>query len=409
MQSLAALSVKDREFHHAKGVYAYNSIAHGLEEGRLEKSDVDLIEEFITELKAQRGIGILRANKIIYVLVNWRRFIGPYRDNSIADLYRGISTIKTATNQRGRSFKQNTLHDHIVLLKQFYLWMIENGYTDLPAPKVRKVKPPAVDTQTKLPDHMLTKSDIEALIRACQSSRDRALIAVLYESGCRIGELGRLTWERVRFDDYGAVLTVDDTKCGTQRYVRLVFSRPYLATWRNDYPVEPEGKNPVFITRRRQPLQYGTVRRVLKNLTARTGIQKRITPHIFRHSRITHLINDGMNESVIKLMMWGNINTDMFATYAHITGNDIDRAVLGSYGIVQEGKKDEKTLEPVQCPKCSTINAPGARYCYLCGRTFTEDGATTQEGMSGDVIAHPDVLKKLLEDLIEEKRRNGEL
>lgn len=54
-------------------------------QGRLEKSDVDLIEE----LKAQRGIGTLRANKIVCVLVNRRRFIGPYRDDIAGRCKRG--------------------------------------------------------------------------------------------------------------------------------------------------------------------------------------------------------------------------------------------------------------------------------------------------------------------------------
>ncbi len=45
-----------------------------------------------------------------------------------------------------------------------------------------------------------------------------------------------------------------------------------------------------------------------------TGIAKKIAPHIFRHSRVTHLINQGMKESVIKLMMWGNLITDTFAS-----------------------------------------------------------------------------------------------
>lgn len=161
---------------------------------------------------------------------------------------------------------------------------------------------------------MLTPEEIEALLRACQPSRDRAVIALLYESGCRIGELGRLTWQRVQFDAYGIVVSIEDTKCHTQRYVRLVMATPYLAIWRNDYPFEPVGDALVFITYRKKPLQHATVYQQFHKIATRAGITKRITPHIFRHSRITHLINQGMKESVIKLMMWGNLNTDMFAS-----------------------------------------------------------------------------------------------
>ena len=64
------------------------------------------------------------------------------------------------------------------------------------------------------------------------------IISLLYESGCRIGELGRLTWGRTWFDEYGVILTIEDTKCSNQRYVRLVMSKPYLSVCRQDYPFE---------------------------------------------------------------------------------------------------------------------------------------------------------------------------
>jgi ribosomal protein L37AE/L43A len=116
-----------------------------------------------------------------------------------------------------------------------------------------------------------------------------------------------------------------------------------------------------------------------------------------------------MKESVIKLMMWGNLNTDMFATYAHLTGQDIDKEVLGQYGIIQQEETEERHLEPVQCPGCKTINAPRANYCSTCGRSFTDDGEGTQEAMGKDVLENPELVRKLLNELIEEKKRKGEL
>jgi hypothetical protein len=49
-------------------------------------------------------------------------------------------------------------------------------------------------------------------------------------------------------------------------------------------------------------------------------------------------------------MMWGNLSTNMFATYAHICGKDIDREVLGQYGIIQKEGKEATSLEPFWCP-----------------------------------------------------------
>lgn len=403
MGSITAPTRTDSEFHHVKPVYADRSIKRALEEGQINQNDLDLIQEFISELQASQNIGLARTNKIIYALITWRRFICPFSEMKIFDIYRAISDLKNAKSSRDRPYKVNTIHDYVMFLKRFSLWMIENNYSELPKEKISKIRPPRANLSTKLPEQMLSKEDIQTLLSGCRCSRDRALIALLYESGCRIGEVGRLTWDRVRFDDYGLILTVEDTKCNTQRYVRLVMAKPYLSAWRQDYPFEPEGSNLVFITQRNTPFNHGTVMKILLSLRQKTGIQKHITPHLFRHSRITHLINDGMNESVIKLMMWGNINTPMFQVYAHLTGGDIDREVLGSYGIVQKGEKETHALEPVMCPKCMTINPPKSEFCNHCGRSFTEEATATIEEMAEDISKNPDLLKKMIEKILEEK------
>lgn len=398
-----------QSFQLVKPEYADASIRRAIAEERLTEDDTALIREYVAEMRASNGIGVARANKITFALVNWRRFIGPYRSNTVADLYQAVHVIKSATSQRGRPFKQNTIRDHIIFLKRIYLWMIENGYSNIPVKKVEKIRAPPEDHNTKLPEHLLSLQEIETMIRACRSSRDRAIIALLYESGCRIGELARLTWERVRFDRYGVVLTVDDTKCSTQRYVRLVLARPYLAAWQADYPFEPVGSALVFLSSHHRILKHGTAMKLLNTTARRAGLNKHITPHIFRHSRITHLIAEGMNESVIKLMMWGNINTKMFATYAHLTGKEIDQEVLRNYGIVPEDGETERPLEAIQCPHCITVNPPGSKYCLRCGLGLGEDAVSAQGLLSKDVLEHPEVMRKLLNELIEEKKRNGEL
>lgn len=405
MGSITAPTRSDSNFHYVRPAYADKSVENALAEDRITQDDIDLIYEFITELQASQNIGLLRKNKILYTLVNWRRFITPYRDATIADVYKAISDLKQAKSKKGKPFKTNTIHDYIIFLKRFSLWLIENDYSSLPKEKIMRIRPPRIDSQTKQPDQLLSKEEIEALLKACMSSRDRALISLLYESGCRIGELARLTWGRVKFDDYGVILTVEDTKCNTQRYVRLVMAKPYFSAWRQDYPFEPKDDALVFITHRKTPLKHGAVMKTLERLSDRSGIEKHITPHIFRHSRITHLISEGMSESVIKLMMWGNINTKMFQTYAHLTGGDIDREVLGSYGIVPKDKKENHALEPVMCANCMTINPPGAEYCSHCGKSLSADAAATIDDMAKDILSNPDLLRKMVTDILEEKLR----
>ena len=70
----------------------------------------------------------------------------------------------------------------------------------IPEKKVRGIMAPAVDQQTVKPDEILSLEEIGQLIKVCMNPRDRAFIIVLNESGARIGEVSRLTWRDVIFD-----------------------------------------------------------------------------------------------------------------------------------------------------------------------------------------------------------------
>jgi len=97
----------------------------------------------------------------------------------------------------------------------------------------------------KLPEDMLTAEDIKKLIKATDKPRDRSLVAVLYESGCRIGELLSMRIKHIQFDKYGAILLLNG-KTGSRR-VRIVFSSPYLKEWINKHPLADDPEAPVWV------------------------------------------------------------------------------------------------------------------------------------------------------------------
>jgi hypothetical protein len=85
-----------RPFHNAKSIYADNSITDATARGMLTADDAKLIRIFIAEIKATKGISTGRANKMIFTLVAWRKFIGPFRENAVPDLYHGIEKLREA-------------------------------------------------------------------------------------------------------------------------------------------------------------------------------------------------------------------------------------------------------------------------------------------------------------------------
>ena len=87
------------------------------------------------------------------------------------------------------------------------------------------------------PDEMLNSDDLEKLIDAAPTARDRALIACLYESGARKSELLSTTITDAKFDRYGCLLWLRESKTKT-RPARLIYASSYLYQWLQVHPLE---------------------------------------------------------------------------------------------------------------------------------------------------------------------------
>jgi len=384
------LSDNDK-FHCFKTDYQDRSISNALKEGRITQDDAYLINAFITERKITNNICLKRALKITSNLIVCRRFIPPYNELNQQQLYRGIEKIHHADSSKNRPYSINSRADLIRILKTFSLWLVEQGEIDIPEKKIRAIKIPTPKLTRQASD-LLTGDEIQAMMKACQTSRDRAMLMTLYEGAFRVGEVGEMRWGALKFDNAGVVVNVT-FKTNKPRYIRLVMAKEYLIKWQSDYP-EPIGDDSlIFLNERHQPMTHGAVARQLDRLAKRAGITKHVTPHLFRHTRVTHLIQQGVSESVIKLMTWGSLDSKMFMTYAHLTGADIDREIYRLYGIEQgEEKSDNKALEPVICPFCREINSPGSPYCHLCGEALDSNAAISADMFKRFVNKNPELL-----------------
>ncbi len=378
--------------------YAQKSLVKALKEGKITFEDADLIELYLRERKHNRNLQTSTQNKIFFSLLAWRKESPPFKDITLTDVYSTLERL-TGSDRHDPAYKKNTAHSIYGNVRPFLLWLITEGHnSNLPEKKLLAIKRPPAETMTKRASDMLSAEDIEKLIRACATSRDRALIMMLYEGGFRISEVGNLTWGDLKFDDFGVVVNTN-AKTMKPRYVRLTMSREYLAAWKNDYPFSPDADAVIFVTQRKEPITYQSIRKQIGYIAKRAGIQRKITPHLFRHSRITHLIQQGVSESIIKLMMWGSVKTDMFETYAHLTGGDIDRAIFELNGIKGADKDKAEKLEPRQCENCKTICGPLTKYCPACGRGMTEDARK-------EVLEAALLSDKALSEILENPEKN---
>lgn len=99
--------------------------------------------------------------------------------------------------------------------------------------------------------------------------------------------------------------------------------------------------------------------------------------------------HESMSESTIKLMIWGNVTTDMIMTYVHLCNADIDRSVAEMAGIGIPGSDAQSSaMEPRQYQRCWTENPPTLRFCGECGLELTaeatQDKRTAEEQIEAD-------------------------
>jgi integrase/recombinase XerD len=273
---------------------------------------------------------------------------------------------------------ERTKQDYKTLIRKFFRWLDMDEIVDW-------IKISSRNNSNKLPEDMLSEEEIEKLINACEHPRDRALVASLYESGARISEIGNLKIKHVKFDQYGAALMVDG-KTGMRR-VRIIFSSPYLATWLENHPFRQNPDAYVWIgigtVGRNVPLRYDAIRMHLKRIAKKAGINKRIHPHLFRHSRSTHLAKH-LTEAQMKQYLGWVQGSDMAAIYVHLSGRDVDNALLRMHGIVSEDAR-ENQMSPKTCVRCGIMNAHTTKFCTKCGLALDIKTALEIEEKNSDV------------------------
>jgi len=307
-------------------------------------------------------------------------------------------------------YAPTTLFSIRMSLMLFARWLVDEGIVSLDLSKIRKIRLKKAMGAPLNPAHIYTKEDILSLLDAAGNSRMRALIAVLYDGALRFSEATALRWQDVTFDQYGVRINLEGerTKTGKNRYIRCVFATPYLAAWQADYhPGTPEGENLVFVTRQGKPLQMNYVHRTLQTIARRAGFKKPVRPHLFRHSRITGLLRDGTHEAIVKKLAWGSVNTNMLAVYEHLVNEDLDAAILKSSGVDVEliKKRQRASPEPLVCPWCATINAPGVYKCRTCGRVNYGDKVLTVEEALEVARSQPEykVIKRWIDEEINQR------
>ncbi|MFQ5620931.1 MAG: tyrosine-type recombinase/integrase [Candidatus Nanoarchaeia archaeon] len=336
------------------------------EKQRLAKSDIsDKNKELIAKFEADLLLeGLSKPRLIRYMSIMRlvaKRLKKDFDKAKIPDLKRVVGAIQS------EKYSPHTKEVYKVMIRRFYKWL--KGTKHYPE-IVEWISIRMSRSEKKLPSEgdLLTEDDIEKLLNVANHPRDKALVAVLWESGARMGEIGNLIFQNVKFDKHGVQITVQG-KTGSRK-IRLISSTPYLSTWMNAHPFRTDQKAPLWInigtTNHNQPMRYENFRKMLKILFERAGIQKRSNPHLFRHSRATFMAHHLTEFQMNQYFGWIQ-GSDMPSTYVHMSGKEVEKAIMTMNGITLEDEKEESKMQPQICPRCENINAHDSKHCSKCG------------------------------------------
>ncbi len=232
---------------------------------------------------------------------------------------------------KNRAYSKSSISRKLACLRSFFKYLVrENSLTQNPAAGIATPK-----KEKRLPS-FLSIEEITRLLEApaknCwEEKRDKAILEMLYSSGLRVSELVGLNHDDLDF--FGGLVRVR----GKGKKERIVpVGQAALNSLRASLDVKPPRetsnaiKKPLFISRIGTRLTDRSIRRMILKYVKRTGLSKEISPHTFRHSFATHMLDRGADlRSVQELLGHANLSTTQI--YTHVTTQRLKDAYAAAH------------------------------------------------------------------------------
>ncbi len=332
----------------------------------ISKENKDIALSFSNHLLSE-NIGLAKINRYLGDITKFNSMLKkPFSGATKEDIRRVVGELNET------SLAEETKKGFKIMLRKLYRFIRGIEEKGVYPEEVKWISIRIPNNHKKLPEEMLTEDEILRIIRKCNNLRDKALLSALAESGCRVSEIGTMQIKHVSFEQYGARLTVNG-KTG-MRKILVINCTPYLQEWINQHPFNDNPESPLWVQTNGNLLCYARITAILKEAVKSAGIKKRVYPHLFRHSKATHLASF-MSDSALKDYLGWTQGSKMAATYIHMSGKETDNSILEMNGIEINNERKESKMKPTTCLRCKTVNEATNRFCKLCGLILDEEEA----------------------------------
>lgn len=286
------------------------------------------IKQFKSHLKIERALSENSVDAYLHDVKLLQQFLEnsgnnesplEVRSSHLHDFLEHISELGLAAHSQARIISG---------LKAFFRYLL---FEDM----IKEEPTSLIDTPKlgrKLPD-TLSFHEIESILEQIDHStpegtRNRAMIETLYSSGLRVSELITLKLSNVYFD-IGFLRIIG--KGSKERLVpigkpAMKYIKLYLEGVRSLMDIQKGHEDILFLNRRGKQLTRVMIFTIIKNLTAKAGIRKNVSPHTFRHSFATHLIEGGADLRAVQEML-GHESITTTEIYTHLDRDYLKQVV----------------------------------------------------------------------------------
>ena len=285
------------------------------------------LKDYQLYLKIERG---LSKNSIDNYALDIKKLIGFLETNSINNSPINISSeiIQQFIYDIAKTINARSQSRLISGLRSFFNYLVFEDYRkDNPLELIESPK-----IGRKLPD-TLSEEEIDRIIKAIDLSkpegeRNRAILETLYGCGLRVSELINLKISDLFFDEGFIKVTGKGDK---QRFVPIIdITQKYINIYRNEIRVhlniKPGHEDTLFLNRRGKQLTRAMIFTIIKQLAVKIELKKKISPHTFRHSFATHLLQNDADLRSIQLML-GHESITTTEIYVHLDKSHLTKVV----------------------------------------------------------------------------------
>jgi len=275
------------------------------------------VDSFLVELRVERGLSPLTIKAYRHDLAQFAQIAGTRWRDDPQPLVEFVVELQRAGSRGSTQARKSAA------VRSFYGFALREGLATRDVPALVDAPRPG----SYLPD-VLASEDVARILDAPPEDdpigiRDRAILELLYACGLRVSELVGLDTDRVDLKAQQVRVIGKGNKerrvpMGDEARERLHQYRiGPRQSWTSGKPSPA-----VFVGRRGNRMSREAVWQLVKRWTAVSGVQQRVTPHTFRHSFATHLLEGGADLRVVQALL-GHASISTTQLYTHLTGERV--------------------------------------------------------------------------------------